>query len=218
MTRRRKHAKAPARFGRLESIGRLIRYRLHIPMKRSTHPPNFIARGVMIGMIWAMTPFFGLQMTLVFLTWLAARRAFNWDFSLANGLAWTWTTNVFTIIPAFYVFYVTGQILLGHFNDITGYDSFAGLFTSVHQPATGLADLVSKWFAAFVVGVGLPMTVGSIPWAALAGWIAYWLSLRFVTEFRARRAHAMRKSGPGKRVPRPGARRRRQWAASSTGC
>ena len=180
-----------------EGLRRMMRYRLQIPMKRSKHPPHFIARGVMVGMAWAMTPFLGLQMTAVFLTWLVTRRLFNWDFSLANGLAWTWTTNVFTAIPVFYIFYVTGQLLLGHFNDISGYESFKALFLGVHEPATGVWDLISKWFAGFVVGVGVPMTVGSIPWAIIAGWFSYKLSLQFVTEFRARRARAMKKAGNG---------------------
>jgi hypothetical protein len=178
----------------------MVRYRLHIPMKRSSHPPDHIARGVMVGMAWAMTPFIGLQMTLVFLTWLFTRRAFNWDFSLANGLAWTWTTNVFTVLPIFYIFYVTGQIMLGHFNDITGYQAFKVLFTDVSRPTNGWLESVSQWFADFVFGVGWPMTVGSLPWAVLSGWISYYLALRFVTEFRARRAHAMANAANGKRT------------------
>ena len=165
----------------------MMRYRLQIPMQRSKHPPHFIARGVMVGMIWAMTPFIGLQMTLVFLTWLVTRRLFDWDFSLPNGLAWTWTTNIFTVIPVYYIFYVTGQILLGHFNDISGYETFRVLFLGVHEPATTVLDLAARWFAGFVVGVGLPMTIGSIPWAIAAGWLSYRWSLRFVTKFRARR-------------------------------
>jgi len=199
MSKRQQQLNSRARFGRMEGLWRLIRYRLHIPMKRSSHPPDHIARGVMVGMAWAMTPFIGLQMTLVFLTWLLTRRAFNWDFSLANGLAWTWTTNVFTLIPIFYIFYVTGQIMLGHFDDITGYETFKGLFAGVHNPASGWLDYVSKWFAGFLVGVGLPLTVGSIPWAVFAGWVSYYLTLRFVTQFRARRARVMQKAANGKR-------------------
>ena len=191
MSNRQQRSPTKNRYTRTESLWRLVRYRLQIPMQRSKHPPHFIARGVMVGMAWAMTPFLGLQMTLVFITWLITRRAFNWDFSLANGLAWTWTTNVFTAIPVFYIFYVTGQLMLGNFHDISGYESFKVLFVGVHEPASDLIDLISKWFAGFVVGVGLPMTVGSIPWAIVAGWFSYKLSLRFVTEFRERRARAM---------------------------
>jgi hypothetical protein len=38
---------------------------------------------------------------------------------------------------------------------------------------------------------GLAMWVGSIPWAALAGWIGYRLALRFVTAYRLARARRM---------------------------
>ena len=64
-------------------------------------------------MFWAMTPFFGIQMALVMGTWLVTKKIFNWDFSIVNGLAWTWVTNVFTLLPVFYMFFLTGNLMLG---------------------------------------------------------------------------------------------------------
>ena len=179
-------------FGWLERLGRMIRYRLHIPMKRSRHSPEFIARGVMVGMVWAMTPIIGLQMTAVFATWLVTRKVFSWDFSLVNGLAWTWTTNVFTAIPVFYIFYITGQVMLGRFDDISGYESFRTAFEISNGASTGFWDVISGWVAGLAVGLGLPMTVGCIPWAILLGWIAYRMSLRFVVRYRALREQRMK--------------------------
>jgi hypothetical protein len=80
---------------------RLTTYRLLIPIKRARHAPEYGARGVMVGMAWAMTPLVGIQMYLVFMTWLIARRLFRWNFSLIIGLAWTWTTNVITLFPIY---------------------------------------------------------------------------------------------------------------------
>jgi len=49
---------------------RTLRYRLRIPMMPSYHSPEYTAHGVMIGTIWAMTPFIGIQTLLIMLTWI----------------------------------------------------------------------------------------------------------------------------------------------------
>ena len=181
----------PRQFGYLERLKRIVRYRLHIPMLRSTQPANHVARGVMVGMIWAMTPFFGLHMAFVFITWILTRRLFKWDFSLVNGLAWTWTTNFLTIIPAYYLFYLTGQILMGSMSDPLGYESFKSVFLTAEQvtadnPGTLGAQLWALWKA-----FGLPLFIGSAFWSALSGWLSYRLSLGFVTRYRKHRARKM---------------------------
>ena len=47
---------------------RMLRFRLVIPLKRSQESVDYIARGVAVGLAWAMTPLVGIQMTTVFLT------------------------------------------------------------------------------------------------------------------------------------------------------
>ena len=64
-----------------QRLMRVLRYRLIVPLKRSRHAPEHTARGVMIGVAWAMTPTVGVQMPLVFANWIAARKLFNWDFN-----------------------------------------------------------------------------------------------------------------------------------------
>jgi uncharacterized protein len=171
----------------INGLNRLIRYRLLIPLKRSAHSPEYTARGVMVGMVWAMTPTVGIQMGLVFGTWLFTRKFFKWDFSLINGMAWTWTTNVFTLIPIYYTFYITGQLMMGRFDDLSGYDSFIKLWDIAFDPNIGFSDTTIMWFDTLIRGWGLPMLIGSLPWAALSGWAAYVLSLRFVISYRERR-------------------------------
>lgn len=173
-------------------LRRLLRYRLHIPLKRSRHSPQHTARGVMVGVVWAMTPIFGLQMAAVLLTWLAARSLFRWDFSLANGLAWTWVTNVFTLLPAFYVFYVTGQVMMGRFENLGGEATFDKLSRILHDPDRNGIDAVFDWVSVIASDWGLPLCIGWIPWAALSGWIAYRISLKFVIAYRERRARRMK--------------------------
>ncbi len=103
-----------------EALGRMVRYRLVIPLKRSMHAPEYTARGVMVGLVWAMTPTVGIQMLAVLLTWLIARKLFKWDFSVFIGMAWTWSTNFVTAGPVYYLFYLTGQLMLGRIGETTG--------------------------------------------------------------------------------------------------
>ena len=194
MTNEIEQNRSQREFSWLERLNRTIRYRLHIPMKRSRHSVRHIARGVMVGVVWAMTPIIGLQMLSVFATWLISRKLFNWDFSLVNGLAWTWTTNVFTAIPIFYIFYLTGRIMLGQADDITGYDNFKAAFELAEEAGTGFWDSARQWFAGLAVGIGWPMTVGCIPWAILSGWLSYRMSYRFVERYRAMRAKRMKRA------------------------
>ena len=183
--------RAPARKGGwLNGLSRLIRYRLHIPMKRSYHPPHYIARGVMVGCVWACTPLFGLHMLGSFLTWLVTSKLLRWEFSLVNALAWTWTTNVFTVIPAYYVFYLTGQLMLGRLGDGSaagqGFEAISAQISATGDMS--FAEVMSAWFNSLLSNVGAPLAVGWIPWAIVCGWVAYRLSLSFVITHREHRA------------------------------
>ena len=85
----------------IRRFGRLLYLKLIVPLKRSKHPVSYTARGVLVGMMWAMTPLVGIQMTTVWFTWITAKFLFKWDFSLPVALAWTWVTNVFTMFPIY---------------------------------------------------------------------------------------------------------------------
>jgi hypothetical protein len=172
-------------WGRLE---RLFRFRLIIPMLRSQHAPEYTARGVMIGLAWALTPSVGVQMPLVFVTWLVCRRLLGWDFSLIQGLAWTWVTNVFTALPTYYLFFLTGQVLLGRWSDLSGYDSFLALFHAAFKDDLGFVDTAKTVVDILLLDWGLAMWIGSLPWAGLMAWLGYRLSLRFVIAYRDARA------------------------------
>jgi len=51
----------------MENMRRLLRLKLLIPLRRSPHSPEYAARGVAVGMFWALTPLVGIQMYLCFL-------------------------------------------------------------------------------------------------------------------------------------------------------
>jgi uncharacterized protein (DUF2062 family) len=192
----------------------MVRYRLVIPLKRSMHVPEYTARGVMVGLAWAFTPTVGIQMAAVFLTWLIARKLFKWDFSVIIGMAWTWSTNFVTAGPIYYLFYLTGQLMLGRIGETAGYAGFhagwdgvgdaagagdgAGGLAWVQQYFIDFANMIGEW--------GLALSVGCVPWAVLAGWLGYYWSLRFVRRHRearqrrrmARRAGRLKPSRVGR--------------------
>ena len=133
MTKGRSVSTAGAPQGRrrngLVRFGRWLRYRFVVPIKRSRHPPQYTARGVAVGLFWAMTPTVGIQMMFVLANWLLIRRfAPRWDFNVIHAMAWTWVTNFATVLPSYYMFYVTGQLVLGRWDDLTGYEGFIKLW------------------------------------------------------------------------------------------
>jgi uncharacterized protein (DUF2062 family) len=179
--------------GWLTRFVRVLRYRLHIPMIRSPHSPEYTARGVMVGIFWAMLPLVGIQMVFVLATWVIGRKVFNWEFSLVNGLAWTWITNVLTLIPAYYLFYVTGLWMMGNSAALGDYDSFAAGLRDIGGDEPGFWRNVAAWSKMLLIGWGLPMSIGAIPWAVSSAAISYFVSLRFVRAYKARRTVRMGK-------------------------
>jgi len=184
-----------------ERLQRLVRYRLGIPLLRSQHTPEHTARGVAVGMVWAMTPFFGLQMAMTFVTWTLARYLFGWNFSLIAGLAWTWTTNAFTVLPAFYLFYVTGQVMLGRFDDITGYGAFGDAWQAMQTTGQSFWESIVDLSTQLVSDLGLPILIGSIPWAIISGLVGYYVSLAFITRYHVRRTAHRKTRAQSRREP-----------------
>lgn len=171
-----------------ENMVRLLRMRLLIPLLRSPHPPEYKARGVAVGLAWAMTPLIGIQMWLVFMTWVFCRKVLKWHFSLVLGCAWTWITNVVTMIPTYYLFYVTGQIMRGRFDSISGYASLQG---TLHESFMQNLTFVEKWthfFKLLLQDWGISMAVGCLPWMVLSAVAGYYLTMRFEEKRAQRRA------------------------------
>jgi len=134
-----------------------------------------------------MTPTVGIQMPIVFANWIIARKLFNWDFHLVNGLAWTWISNIFTLLPLYYLFFLTGQVMLGRFDDLAGYEAFLKLMDGVQNVSFSDWQSLVGWCNTILQGWGVSMLIGCIPWAILSGWLSYIWSLAFVRKYRARK-------------------------------
>ena len=179
-----------------EQFVRLLNMRLIVPLKRSPHPPEYTARGVLVGMMWAMTPLVGIQMTTVLLTWLAAKKFFKWHFSLPIAIAYTWVTNVFTMGPVYYVFYVTGKLMMGDWESISAFASFSKI---MHASFAGVGSFweIPKALAVFgkvlLQEWGVAMSLSCIPWSILSGWISYRLTMAWLLKRQAKKSKSEEK-------------------------
>ena len=186
-----------------------IRLRLVVPMIRSRQPPEYTARGVAVGLMWAFTPTFGVQMALTCIHWYVARTFFKKDFNVIMAMSWTWVTNLFTVAPAYYTFFLIGQIMLGRWHDLSGYQSFLTFWRTTMGDAGGDPASMEAWgtyFSVIVHGWGLAMAVGSVPIALVAYFIGYRWTLRAVRRWRSmRRRSAARTGGTGSAKPDGGA-------------
>lgn len=162
-----------------QNFKRLLKMKLVIPVARLSLPPEVKAMGVAVGLFWAMTPLVGIQMWIVFMTWLFFKKVLHIDFSLILGIAYTWVTNVFTMIPVYYIFYVTGQIMRGNIGDISGYGKLSGIFKDAFMGNLSFSD---KWLLLFKILLkdwGISMAIGCLPWAIISAFVGYKLTIRF---------------------------------------
>lgn len=172
----------------MDRMGRLSRLKLLIPLKRSPHSAEYAARGVAVGMFWALTPLVGIQMYLCLMTWLVAQQTKNFRFSLVIACAWTWVSNVFTMLPIYYVFYITGQVMIGNWGNISGYETFIVSFEFAFSEDVGFWDSMLELVALLAREVGVAMGVGCLPYAIIGGWLSYKISLEYIQKRRVRRA------------------------------
>jgi uncharacterized protein (DUF2062 family) len=172
--------------GFLERMGRLSRLKLLIPLRRSPHEPEYSARGVAVGMFWALMPLVGIQMYLCLMTWAFAKPVRNFRFSLVIACAWTWVTNVFTMLPIYYVFYATGQVMRGEWDNITGYETFLNSWHAAFTDGAGLWRATLDLLELLALEVGLSMGIGCLPYAVIGGWLSYKLSLKYIRRRRRR--------------------------------
>ena len=163
----------------LTNLGRLLKMKLIVPLWRSPHPPEYKARGVAVGLAWAMTPLVGIQMWTVFMTWLICKKVFKWPFSLPLGLAWTWVTNVFTMIPVYYIFYVTGKLMFGDFDSIGGYSALYDIIHKTFLSDIGFVEQWKEFFKLMLQDFGVAMMVGCLPWLIVSSVMGYYITLRF---------------------------------------
>lgn len=174
---------------RRERLAQLVHDKLVEPLRHSHHSPEFSARGVFVGLLVALTPTVGIQMAMVLGIWAGTRRLRPaWDFNLVVALAWTWVTNVATAPPLYYLYIVTGRIVLNRWEHVQHYGAFIQHLEQSRPPGAGL--LASVWLhaASLINKFGVPMFVGCLPWVVLGSWAGYVWSLGLLRRLAAARA------------------------------
>ena len=172
-----------------------LRHRLIVPILRERKPSEYTARGVLIGLVVAMTPTVGVQIPMVLLIWSLIHNVYKrWDFNPLIAIAWTFISNIATLPFLYYLFVVTGRVMLGRFQNLRGFDTFRERLGQNLPQDTGWLD--SLWYDIIVLfdNFGLPLFLGSVPWALLSGWLGYYWSLRIVNNYRTR--HPRKHPGP----------------------
>ena len=165
---------------------RLIRYRLIVPILRTRHAPEYTARGVFVGIAFGLTPTVGIQIGIVIVLWSIVRSMLpRWDFNLIVALAWVWLSNVFTMVPLYFGFLVTGRMIMGHSESLPSYETFTKELTSTFEvEADGLTGFWQQTVNLFDL-FGTPMLVGCIPWALIGGWVGYIWTAKYLRRRRS---------------------------------
>jgi uncharacterized protein (DUF2062 family) len=168
-------------------LSRLMRYRLLIPIHRSRQDPHPTARGVAIGLFLALTPTVGVQLALLGLFW-AAMRWFRpqWRFNLIVAAAWVWVSNVLTIPFIYYLFLVTGRLMLGSEDPFGGFDQFVAQMRTILEGDAGFFESLYVYSVAIFRAWGQPLFVGCAPWAVGGAWLGYVWTLKFLEKLHAR--------------------------------
>ncbi|MDF1735332.1 MAG: DUF2062 domain-containing protein [Minwuia sp.] len=162
-----------------------------MPLQRGQAPAEHVARGVAVGLAVAFTPTVGVQLVMVLLIWMLAKAAGpRFRFHAISAFAWVWVTNIFTIGPIYYGFLLTGQLLLGRFDELggIGLDQFTAQLTAIASADTGFIEALWVGTLTLFEIWGIPLFLGSVPWAIIFSWAGYVWSKRFIERFRARRA------------------------------
>jgi uncharacterized protein (DUF2062 family) len=157
---------------------RALRYRLVVPVMRSPHPPEFTARGVANGVFWALTPSVGVQSIFLLATWFIGGRVLRRESSLLQAFIWAWVNNPITMLPMYYVFFLTGVWLTGDLQRATSYAAFVAIWDQAAH--LGWLDRIGVMARA----VGVPAIVGCVPYAVIGSTLAYRWSRRLVERRR----------------------------------
>lgn len=148
-------------------------------------------------MFWGLTPLTGLQSIGILTTHTVAARVLRREASLFQAFVWYWVNNPVTMVPMYYLFYLTGLWLLGDSGIARGYDSFGEFWT---RPELSWSERVGNLARA----VGVATVLGCVPYAFGGAALAHRWSLAVVRR-RRRRLRERRATLAGPPVaPSPG--------------
>ena len=157
---------------------RISRFLVH-RILHTDDSPSRIARGVAIGVFVAWLPLIGLQMLI------ALGLSFIFRANKLVGLSVVWISNVFTLVPIYYPSYRLGSALLG--TDAVGTEAFTHEFTEIYYSSEPWASRLKELADLLFEGILYPTFIGSLVLGFLLAIVAYFLTIKAVKRYRARR-------------------------------
>ena len=156
-------------------LARLVYDHLVRPFVESSAPISHISWGAAIGMFVTMTPTVGIQMYIAAIIWIILRTVIRFHFNLPIAVAIVWISNPVTMIPLYYGFLVTGNLVLGiDMAQTMEFGDFRLIFQQAQaDPATGLSEAMLSSFMLLFWRFGWPMVVGSLVWATPLAVLTY---------------------------------------------
>ena len=166
---------AEASPGGLRRLFRLVYDKLVRPIFGINDSPHSVALGVAVGLFVAFTPTVGVQIPIAFGigTLLKANRIV--------AVALTWISNVVTMLPFYYLYYVVGLFVLGR--DGLSYSELTRRFGEGGGSPWEIGKVVLR-------DLGLPLWIGSLIIAVAVAVPSYPLARRALERRAARRAAA----------------------------
>ncbi len=169
-------------------FARKFHQRVVVPFLQSEAPIPQVSWGAAIGMFVGLTPTMGIQMYIVAGIWAICRFLLRLRFNLPIAVAMVWISNPVTVLPFYYVFFLTGELFLtwgdgmGHLMD---YAAFQEAFVQAGTVPT------ESWFVRLTEGIillfwtfGWPMIVGSLVWAIPASLATYPVTTFWLLRYR----------------------------------
>ena len=152
------------------------------PVLHSRAPVSEVSLGVAVGVFMGFTPTVGVQMYLVAIVWTIYRYVFGRHFTLPVGVAMVWISNPLTMVPMYYVFLVTGYILIDVQHGLS-YQHFAESLGKISQTGD-MMDQIAEGTRFLLVDLGWPMVIGGFVYAVPFSIISYYITKYLVTSHR----------------------------------
>lgn len=158
---------------------------LILPIITNVSPVRQVSWGVAVGVFIGLTPTVGIQMYLVAAIWGICRYLFRVRFALSVGVAMVWISNPITMVPIYYIGFITGSFFFNMIGlPIISLDlqAFQQKFEDFLQHSGW--EMISESSQFFLVDLGVPTLVGSLFYAIPFAIICYFLTHVLLTRYR----------------------------------
>ena len=166
----------------LKKIKSLFHKKLIRPIIESDGSIYEVSLGVAIGIFFALTPTVGIQMYSVVLIWAICRYIFKINFKLSVALAMVWISNPITMIPLYYIFLVSGYLVLGT-REKLNFEIFNDHIANLSQINDTLTSVI-EILKFLIIDLGWPMVVGSIFYAIPGSIIGFLVCKKVLYSYR----------------------------------